>query len=128
MAGLNFRDAIGANASNVESSDKTPAKVWLNIGKTVKVKNDNGEEEAVFVSIPVGIAIDTQQPVAIRGRNERYNAFVAAKNDLLAQLQEMGSKMEPGEERTLKLEVQLRHVADAAAQPSNEDNMFRVSI
>lgn len=129
--GIDFARTFGApaQADQAQSGSKEArpvAKFWLNIGYNVPGAGDNGEDR--FVALPVGIPLDTMKPVTTNSRNDGYREFMAAKNDLLEQVMEAAQKLQPGEERTLNLEIQLRHVADVQAPVERETNRFARSL
>ena len=110
-----------ADASSTSSKRDLPkATTWLNVGYSV------GEgDDAKFVSLPIGIALDTQEPLAIP-RSPEFAQFRAAQNDLLAQLQAEAAKLAPGEETVIGvgngLSIQLRRVNDAPTTPATDES------
>ena len=94
------------------------SKLWLNFGYT---KNDK------FISLPLGLAIDTMEPQVARGQNVEFNKQVAAQNGLLKALQDAGFKLEPGETQTIVLECQLRRVNEKM-EIADEDNEFAIDF
>lgn len=94
------------------------SKLWLNFGYT---KNDK------FISLPLGLAIDTMEPQVARGQNVEFNKQVAAQNGLLKALQDAGFKLEPGETQTVVLECQLRRVNEKM-EIADEDNEFAIDF
>ena len=94
------------------------SKLWLNLGYT---KNDK------FISLPLGLAIDTMEPQVARGQNVEFNKQVAAQNGLLKALQDAGFKLEPGETQTVVLECQLRRVNEKM-EIADEDNEFAIDF
>lgn len=94
------------------------SKLWLNLGYT---KNDK------FISLPLGLAIDTMEPQVARGQNVEFNKQVAAQNGLLKALQDAGFKLEPGETQTIVLECQLRRVNEKM-EIADEDNEFAIDF
>lgn len=81
------------------AQDRPAAKVWLNVGYMA------GDR---FVTLPVGIPIDTMEAVPVRGQNDEWLEFQTARNDLLKALQEGSDQLEAGEEREIHLVVKLR--------------------
>lgn len=94
------------------------SKLWLNFGYT---KNDK------FISLPLGLAVDTMEPMVARGHNVEFNKQVAAQNGLLKAIQDAGFKLEPGETQTIVLEVQLRRVNEKM-EIADEDNEFAIDF
>jgi hypothetical protein len=97
------------------------AKVWLNVGFEVDGK---------FVNLPLGLAIDTMEPVQVRGQNQEWLELQTARNELLQAIQEAGAELEPGQERELPLVVRIRHVNDAVQidAKSNPLSMAKAGI
>lgn len=105
--GLDFAKKFGAAVP--AKADKPVAQFWLNIGYGSGVVGADGVEK--FVSLPMGIALDTMEPVKTNSSNVEYSAFMAAKNDLMEQILAVAEQLAPGEEKNLNLEIQLRRVA-----------------
>lgn len=116
---INFKETFGNNKG---TTDREKAQFWLNIGYGSGVTDDNGEER--FVSLPLGIPLDTQEHLATNSRNAEFAQFQAARNDLLDQIQDAAKSLAPGESRVLNLQIQLRRVNDEVADIKPEDNMF----
>uniref|UniRef100_A0AAU6VZP0 RNAP1 subunit A n=1 Tax=Pseudomonas phage Arace01 TaxID=3138526 RepID=A0AAU6VZP0_9VIRU len=104
-------------------ADQPKAQLWLNIGYPVTVKVDGADEER-FVSLPLGIPLDTQEHLATNSRNELFAQFQGARNDLLDQIMDAAKALAPGEDRILNLSIQLRRVNEDAAPVSAENNAF----
>jgi hypothetical protein len=125
-------NALNKNNANARSAtpaaDRPKAGVWVNIGYSVKVDVvENGAvvgQEDRFVSLPVGIPLDTTAPIPLKGSNEGYNAFVTARNDLMEQLMEFAKTLKPGEDKMVDLQVQVRRVDEPAAPVAAANNPF----
>jgi hypothetical protein len=120
-----FGNTTASNKSSAPAagnSDKPKARFWINLGYDSGVLDDEGNSR--FVSLPVGIPLDTQERLPTTSRNKEYASFQAARNDLLDQLMELANSLQPGEEQILKLEVQLRRVNDEQPEASATDNKF----
>jgi hypothetical protein len=113
-----------ANTSGAGSrSDAPKAKIWLNVGYVAEGAGENGEDR--FVSLPVGIPLDTQDRVQTNTRNADYNDFQAARNDLLDQLLAVATGLEPGEDAVLNLQIQMRRVSEERQSTTvTEGNKF----
>lgn len=113
-AGYNGHFSGGADRPNTGTQsrrDLPQATVWMNIGYTIKGGGKDGED--LFVSLPVGLPIDTMQTVSESSNNADYANLQQARNALLAQLVSAAEGFEPGEERLLPgLEIQMRRVKD----------------
>ena len=111
--GVNKTNIVAATPANTGTNEKRPQpKVWMNVGYTSDtVDPETGEK--MFVSVPLGIGVDTMDPAKKRGRNENYNQLVDAKNELLEMIQKFAGTLESGQdEMLLDLQVQVRRVHD----------------
>ena len=109
------RPAPAAAGRSTDRADLPKATLWLNIGMNVTVKdNDTGEETTQFVSLPVGVPLDTMAEARVSGSPE-FARLQQARNALLAKLIAGGSTIAPGEFKTLNLDVQMRRVNDDRA-------------
>ena len=119
------RFATGASTRNQRRSgnqdDRPEAQFWLNIGYETEGNEDGN---FTFVSLPTGIALDTQEPANVNVNNEDMADFRNSQNDLLSQLLAYAGDMEPGEERIIKLSVQLRRKKDKAAPKDINKSKF----
>ena len=129
---LNFEHTFGKPQANNSSKDDRPkAQFWLNIGYPVTVKTESGEEQR-FVSLPTGIPLDTQEPLATNSRNAEFAAFQAARNNLHDQFMAVAAKLQPGEEKIIGLgdsglALQIRRVNEESA-PSTGQNPFVAAL
>lgn len=108
------------------ATDRPKAQYWLNVGMDSPVQTEDGSMD--FISLPVGIALDTMQELPVKSSNQIFNQFQAARNDLLKQLIEIGATLQPGESAEIALKVQLRRVAEAPAVPDASSNPFAVKL
>lgn len=75
------------------------AKVWLNVGANITI-----DGVSTFISLPLGIPMDTMKPAKGTG------TYSQAKNSLLASIMQMAEGVQPGEGKTLTgLDVQIYH-------------------
>ncbi len=102
---------FGNQPATYANGEKPKSQLWLDVGRTI-----NGE----FVSLPLGQGIDTMYPREVRGQDETFVKRVNAQNQLLSALQKLGMKFEPGEDRSLNLEVRLRRVNAPLEVTTNE--------
>lgn len=85
------------------------AKVWLNVGVNLPGAGEDGED--LFISLPVGIPLDTMKPQEVRGNKASWIQLVQAKNGLLDMLQKAATGLEPGDKEILpQLSVQILRV------------------
>jgi hypothetical protein len=112
---INFARTFGATEAPAAAAanQRVPAQVWVNIGYNVDVPDGEGGTTTMFVSLPVGIPLDTSDALELKGRNANFLAFQKARNDLRDQLLAHAKGMKPGEEVIINdLEIQLRRVSD----------------
>ena len=123
-----FGNASGNVASRAQSTDDRPrAQLWLNVGvESNFVFGDDPEPR--FLSLPVGIPLDTTEPLATNQRDRNFASFQATRNGLLQKLIELGNSLEPGEEREVNLSVRIRKVDDEVAPATADGNEFLAGL
>jgi hypothetical protein len=115
-----FGGASASGNGNGDRSQLPKANLWLNIGYLV----------AIAVTNETGETVETTEPVSTQSRNQGYAQFMAARNNLLTELQQIGAQLKPGEERIVGgtengLCIQVRRVSDPASEPAvDETNPF----
>lgn len=107
-------------AAKPAAADRPQAEFWLNLGYTTDMQNQE-TGEYLFVSLPQGVPLDTQELADTNVRSNELAAIRGAQNELHAQLMEYVSNMEPGESKIIKLEVQVRR-RKAAVEPIDPKN------
>lgn len=120
---IEFNKTFGdkSNTGKGSKADLPKAQFWLNIGYPVELDTPEGTEHR-FVSLPMGIPLDTQEPLPTNSRNVSYAQFSAARNDLHSQIMAVAAQLEPGEEKELNLVIQLRRVNEEQADVSPDNN------
>lgn len=99
--------ALGNKASGPASA-RPQAEIFINVGITVQMPNEEGEMVDTFLSLPFGLPLDTMNELIIRGNNAQWNEQAAARNELLKALVKMGESLDAGTGSELpKLQVQL---------------------
>lgn len=117
------KNESAAAGNNTNEETKVKSLVWVNIGATLKVKQEDGTMADEFISMPVGIALDTQTPMEIRGKNKAWHHKVQAKNMILQMLQAVGEELEPGEGEIISdLQIQVFRKNDAPDEADAGDN------
>ena len=118
----NIGDALG-NAPSTGAgtgAQKRKAKIWLNFGYNRPVTDAQGQPSSVFVSLPFGIPVDTQDMKELKGSDNMLQ-LRKWQNELLEDVIKIGDSLEPGEERILAfdatnhLAIQIRHVRSEAS-------------
>ncbi len=120
---------LGGAVSN-DRRDQPKAKIWLNIGyvaENVPVSGSTtGEVEDRFVSLPMGIPLDTMEKLPTNSRNLAYAQFQAARNDLHEQIMQAAQSLEPGEDAIIGtsggLCIQVRRVQEERGSPAVDDS------
>ena len=107
------RDVDAAKAAGTTTGAKEERKAtqfWVNVGITLKGAGENGAD--LFVSLPMGIALDDIKPVNVRGNNVNYVQLQQAKNALLNATQTAAAKLAPGERMPLpEFSVEIARVS-----------------
>lgn len=70
-------DKVGKDNKS-QPNEKVKSLHWINVGAEFEI-----DGEKVFVSLPMGIAMDNIQPSDYRGNNEKWAAFIKAQNMLI---------------------------------------------
>ena len=105
MATLKFgKNAPKASTATIVE-EKVKSQLWVNVGYTQVV---NGID--VFVSVPMGIPLDSVKELVTNTRNVEFNQLNQARNQLLADILAASEDLEPGQDHTLELEVQVRRI------------------
>lgn len=118
-----FAKSFGAS-KNTSKEDKPKANFWLNIGLE---KDVNGEK--IFLALPVGIPLDTQERLKETSSNKEFAQLQAARNHLLEQLIKFsGKELKPGEDTLIDLQVQIRRVRDHEDVSTGSDNPYAIQL
>lgn len=120
---------VGAGSSSGTNQKINPktgrpydkAKVWLNIGITIQVPNEDGELVDKFVSLPMGLALDNMDPIETKPSDTpEWVEEVRMRNLLLSVLkaETRSDKLAPGQTAMLNLplKAQARRVPEASAE------------
>lgn len=110
------------------AADRPKAEFWINLGYDSDHKDDEGNP--LFISLPQGIPLDTQEHLPTNMNNEMFAALRSAQNDLLDQLISFAQDLQPGEAKNVQLTVQLRRVKAPAApiDPANNPLIKKLSF
>lgn len=111
-----------SNAAAAAGQDKPKSQFWLNIGFVAEGEAEG--EKDTFVSLPVGIPLDTQEKLKTNSSNAEFAQLQAARNDLMDQLMEYAKNLKPGEDVVIGLQVQLRRVKEEQKVSVGNDNKF----
>lgn len=111
-------------AKKTAATDRPKAQLWLNIGYPVEVELADGSKETRFISLPMGLPLDTMEEVPTNSSNAVFANMQAAKNNLFRQLMEAGSALPEGGERLVNLQIQLRRVNGETKVVDNDSNPF----
>ena len=120
MATLKFGAKAAAAKTTTIVEDKVKSQLWINVGYSIEV-----EGEQVFVSIPMGIPVDSIKELPTNTRNAEFNLLNQARNQLLADITAASEDLEYGESHVLELEVQLRRIdKEVDPLPAGSSNPF----
>lgn len=122
-----------AKTTETGTNERVDPKVWLNVGYE-SINEETGE--ATFISLPLGIGLDTMRPRDIKGKmTDEYHQMLEGKNELLEQLQRYIADFVPGQEEIVgDLKVQIRRIEEATPEASEEganphlNNLSRLSF
>lgn len=90
------------------TAPKKISQTYANIGLWMDIEQDDGSSIQEFISIPLGIALETQQPMVSKSKSVSWNRKVELKNWILDSLQKEADKLTPGEtEMVTGLSIQL---------------------
>ena len=120
MATLKFGKNAPKSAAATVVEEKVKSQLWVNVGYSIEV-----EGEQVFVSIPMGIPVDSIKELPTNTRNAEFNLLNQARNQLLADITAASEDLESGESHVLELEVQLRRIdKEVDPLPAGSSNPF----
>ena len=120
MATLKFGKNAPKASTTTIVEEKVKSQLWVNVGYSIEV-----EGEQVFVSIPMGIPVDSIKELPTNTRNAEFNMLNQARNQLLADIVAASEDLESGESHVLELEVQLRRIdKEPDPLPAGSTNPF----
>lgn len=124
-------DVAAASAKAAASSNVTPiterktSDFWLNIGITIP----GPDGQPLFVSLPVGLALDDMKPQTIKGSNQEWINLAQTKNMLLEALQKHAASMEPGERQAVEaLQVEIYRRNEPQQHGTTDANPLMASL
>jgi hypothetical protein len=119
---MRFGSKSNVRASTGKGQADEKAEFWINIGYLAKGAGPEGED--IFVSLPMGLPLDTMKPLKTNSSNEAFAELQAARNDVWEQLMAIAKELKPGEERILNadaaLQIQIRRVREEATVSVDE--------
>jgi hypothetical protein len=113
-------NGASTNAGSTAREKKPAAKIWLNFGYNRPVTDAQGQASTVFVSLPFGIPVDTQDTKDLKGSTNMVQ-LRKWQNELLEEVVRIGNELQPGDERILAfdgtngLAIQIRRVREEVA-------------
>lgn len=119
---LDFKKTFGEGGKATAGQDRPKSQFWLNVGYVAEGEGKEGED--AFVSLPVGMALDSQEKLSTNSSNAEFAQLQAARNDLLDQLLALAEGLEPGEAKVFQLDVQIRRVRNEVEVPTDATNKF----
>lgn len=137
MSGLQFPTNL-SSASTTPAKERVKADFWLNVGYVVAVQVVDAQgvqtTENRFVSLPVGIPLDTMTLLPTDSQNESFRAFQAARNGLHETIMGVAKTLQPGGEKFIgdsspgNLCIQLRRVSAPVAPIQSAANPFITAL
>lgn len=118
-----FGNAPKAGAAAQGKEDRPKAQFWLNVGYESEVVLE-GEDKPRFISLPMGIPLDSMEPAKTNGQNQVWLKQQHARNDLYDQIMTKAQELAPGETIVFNLQVEVRHIAEDAAPIDPSVNEF----
>ena len=124
-----FNENTRGNNNNGNREERPSANLWMNIGVTLMVENAEGVMEKKFISLPVGIPLDTTDPMEMRGSNKAWLEQVQVKNALLAFAQKTAASLEAGNGEFIDdFKVQVFKRNDATTAPKKSENSLLAQL
>lgn len=122
---LNSVPASPAPKTTEEAGKKPASQLWANIVSRVEGAGEpdaDGNPTDMFISLPVGIALDDMKPILVKGTNGKWVHIQQAKNAFLENLQKKLAGFAPGERKIEPgLYVELYRINTAPAQVAETD-------
>ncbi|QYW02213.1 ssDNA-binding protein [Stenotrophomonas phage Philippe] len=113
------------NQQGNAKQDRPKSKFWINVGYPITVTNDDGTTREEFISLSMGIPLDSVEYKPATSSNKDWAQREAAQNHLLDLLKSKGSELQPGEALILdRLSVELRQVKDSTTAATADNNQF----
>lgn len=111
------------------NEERPQATLWLNVGLNIPVQQEDGTMVDTFISLPVGIPLDTTEPMVMRGSNRDWLNIVQVKNALLEFAQKTAAACEPGTGIIAEnLQVQFFRKGNAAKASDPAENPLMVDM
>lgn len=127
-----IKNSAPSNNNSAAKADRPQAKFWLNIGYSMEVEAvENGKvvgKENRFISLPVGIPLDTMEPVSTKSNSEDYRNLQSARNSLHDQIMAAVANLPAGESKILNLQVEVRRVKEEVAPTPAAKNVYVVKL
>lgn len=116
------------SGAGVPVNDRPKAQLWLNYGYVI-----DGSDR--YVNLPMGVPVDTMTELDVKGSNPEWIAQRQAQNDLMQQMQALGMRLEPGEDRVVTeqrignvtFQVRLRRAKEENALVASNDLSINLS-
>jgi hypothetical protein len=105
------------------------AQFWLNIGFVAEgtAKPEEGKGDT-FVSLPIGIPLDTMERLKTNSSNEEFAQLQAARNDLLDQIMAHAKTLEPGQDAVFMIQAQVRRVKEDKPVAVDASNKYTAKL
>lgn len=108
-------------AGTSAKAERPKTQFWLNVGIVLTGAGKDGED--LFVSLPMGLALDDMKAVNVRGQNADWVHLQQAKNSLLEATKKAGANLQPGERQLLpEFSVELARISENDQQGNAAEN------
>jgi hypothetical protein len=123
---FSFNKTLSAKTT-AAAAEQQKSQFWLNIGYVAEGAGKDGED--VFVSLPMGIPMDTMEKLKTNSSNPEFAQLQAARNDLWEQLMKHAQEtLKPGEDLVFSIQGQIRRVKEDKPVSVGADNKFAAKI
>jgi hypothetical protein len=121
-----LKPAAQAQGTTTTKPERKPSQFWLNVGIVVPGMGEDGSD--VFVTLPVGIALDDLKKIEVKGSNPNWVKLQQAKNQFMELIGAQAAALAPGERKILpRIVVEVARVA-APNQQADSSNALAVAL
>lgn len=121
-----LKPAAQAQGAPAGKAERKPSQYWLNVGIMVPGMGEDGSD--VFVTLPVGIALDDLKKIEVKGSNPNWVRLQQAKNQFLELIGGQAAALAPGERKILpRISVEVARVA-APSQQADSSNTLATAL
>lgn len=103
------RSYANNNGNGYGRADEPETEFWVNIGLPANGIVE-GEDAPRFISLPMGLPLDTMKPAKVTGNDETYRQLQTMKNRLWEEVMNAAARLQPGQEMDLPLQARIRRI------------------